>query len=98
MTLRRYALFTHRGGYPVDRGGVPQLVILNLDDSDPERLAWAYDLLNRYLISAAKTHGARPDEMYQYQFVAYAVDDQGRSTGRELFRWALPEPPEETSR
>jgi hypothetical protein len=95
VTARRYALETYRNGRRIDRDGVPLLVVLDLNDRDAYLLNLARDLLDRYLMRAAKADGARIDQYHEFEFAAFAADEDGRITGRELFRWTLPEPTDE---
>jgi hypothetical protein len=100
MSPRRYALETYRSGRRIDRDNIPLLVVLDLDDRDPYTLAQSRDLLNRYLVRAARADGAGQDRWHEFEFAVLHADEDGRPTGRELFRWALPDPPsdEEVSR
>jgi hypothetical protein len=93
VTARRYALETYRNGRRIDRDWVPLLVVLDLNDRDAYLLNLARDLLDRYLMRAAKADGARIDQYHEFEFAVFAADEDGRITGRELFRWTLPEPP-----
>lgn len=95
MTLRRYALETYRSGRRIDRDAVPILVFLDLDDRDQYGLRIARDLLDRYLISVARADGAHIGLYHEFEFAVLAADEEGRPTGRELFRWRLPEATED---
>jgi len=93
--LRRYLLHAWRNGRRIDRDDVPVLVLLDLDDRDPFVLAQSRDLLNRYLVRVIRADRAPLDRWHEFEFAVFAADEDGRATGRELFRWTLPDPPSE---